>query len=96
MSQLLYATLTLSQAVEPATTKPETEPVVAWGAVLLLVGIALIGLILIVAVIAYGGRLRSFARRELPAVEEPDPYAAMRAETRRNRRGRDDTEDELL
>ena len=80
--------------VEEAVRNPGLAGILA----LLLIGVALVGLVLIFGVITYGGRTRRVARGDLPDVEEPDPYAEMRAETRRNRRGRseDDAADELL
>lgn len=87
----------LLQAASPEDPK---SAMTAWVLALLLVGVAIVGLLLMAGVIVWGGRLRRDNRRPLPDAPEPDPYAAMRSETRRNRRGRDDgdaaPDDDLL
>ena len=77
----------LAQA-EPAVTPEQT--MTAWVLAVLLVGVAVVGLLLLTGVILWGGRLRRDNRRPLPEAPEPDPYAPMRSETRRNRRGAGD------
>lgn len=60
---------------------------VAFVLAMLLIGIAVVGVILLVLIVLWGGRTRRISREGLPEVREPDPFAAMRAETRKNLRG---------
>ena len=88
---LLTSLAPLAQAVPPPDDPQRT--LTAWVLAILLVGVAVVGLLMLAMVIIWGGKLRRENRQPLPDTPEPDPYAPMRSETRRNRRG-DRSDDE--
>lgn len=70
-----------------AQTSPATEPdkgMVAFVLAMLLIGVAVVGVVLLVLVVLWGGRTRRITREELPGVRAPDPFETMRAEARRH------------
>lgn len=71
----------LAQADVDEGTQKETLLVVLLS---LVVGIAVVGVILVAMVAIWGSRTRRLSREGLPEVRDPDPFAAMRAEARKN------------
>lgn len=76
--------LLIAAAVDemPAEGNGSKESILAVLGVLLL-GIAAVGVILVIMVVVWGGRTRRLSREGLPEVRDPDPFAGMKAEARR-------------